>query len=470
LTAKLQPEGKINLGIELNKDSADREADIEITVDYLGNRLRVNSTGTSPGDISLGFERISHPLTDITGRLTVTKKDIRFSSIKAVVVTGDPEPGGEPTVEIDGQISLLENALADGSFRLSAKDIFANKQLGLLLPKAVAPLYAKLSQLGRFDLDLEEVRIFGSGDRAGQIDFRGVVVFEDCGLNTSPEVTELNASLTINGSYKTGQGLAKAEATFSADSLKLKGKVIEKVRSSIFYDSERQRWLTRELIGRCYDGKFMGKFELSHSPDTASDYLLQIGFSDIGLKEFIGDTIPQKDPKGEHSSGKMSGSFSIGGSLDRAADSAVSKMGTCRLTISDMQVGKLSLLAKLLNVLQLAVPGDFAFDRMAVDSYVKGDRVLIRHLDLSGATSAFSGSGWIDLQSEKIDLVLLAGNRQAGESKHSVLQSLTTSLGYAVVRIEVSGCYYDPEIVTQALPVIQDTLKILGTKPTKSGL
>jgi hypothetical protein len=223
------------------------------------------------------------------------------------------------------------------------------------------------------------------------------------------------------------------------------------------------------MIGRCYDGKLMGKFELSRSLDMSSNYLLQVGFSDINLKDFIGDSIPQPDPKSEHSTGNISGSLSVDGSLDRLSDSASSKVGTCRLSITDMQVGKLSLLSKLLNVLQLAVPEDFAFDRMTVDSYLKDEQVLIRYVGLTGSKAAFSGSGWIDLQSDEISLILYAGDSRATGTKYPVLQSFTTSLGYAVVRIEVSGKYYDPQIITQALPVIQDTLKLLGTKAPKPG-
>jgi hypothetical protein len=43
------------------------------------------------------------------------------------------------------------------------------------------------------------------------------------------------------------------------------------------------------------------------------------------------------------------------------------------------------------------------------------------------------------------------------------LQSLTEGLGGAVVRMEVTGQADDPHITTKTLPVIQDSLKIIGT-------
>jgi len=43
------------------------------------------------------------------------------------------------------------------------------------------------------------------------------------------------------------------------------------------------------------------------------------------------------------------------------------------------------------------------------------------------------------------------------------LQSLTEGLGGAVVRMEVTGNVHDPKIETKTLPLVEDTLKILGT-------
>jgi hypothetical protein len=45
----------------------------------------------------------------------------------------------------------------------------------------------------------------------------------------------------------------------------------------------------------------------------------------------------------------------------------------------------------------------------------------------------------------------------------SLLQSLTESLGGAVVRMEVTGSVDHPEVETKTLPLIEDSLKILGT-------
>ena len=43
-----------------------------------------------------------------------------------------------------------------------------------------------------------------------------------------------------------------------------------------------------------------------------------------------------------------------------------------------------------------------------------------------------------------------------------MFQALTEGLGGAVVRVEVTGTAADPRIETKTLPVIEDSLRVLG--------
>jgi hypothetical protein len=158
--------------------------------------------------------------------------------------------------------------------------------------------------------------------------------------------------------------------------------------------------------------------------------------------------------------GKMGGSLSIKGHVG----DGYSRIGRCRLKIRDMQVGKLSPLGKVLCVLKLTGPTDFAFDRVLVDSYVTRDGVLFEHLDLSGESLAFAGSGWMDLKNDNLDLVLFARGERLAAAQPTILQSLTEGIGQAFVQLEVSGNFYDPKVTTTTLPVIRETLGILGAR------
>jgi hypothetical protein len=107
-------------------------------------------------------------------------------------------------------------------------------------------------------------------------------------------------------------------------------------------------------------------------------------------------------------------------------------------------------------------PTDYTFDRMLIESYLRRDTLTIQKLDMSGKNAAFAGSGTVDTSSGQINLTLTARGRRVATARPGVLESLAEGLGGAVVRMEVTGKTDNPSIATKTLPLIEDSLKILG--------
>ena len=100
---------------------------------------------------------------------------------------------------------------------------------------------------------------------------------------------------------------------------------------------------------------------------------------------------------------------------------------------------------------------------MLVDSYIQDGKLFLEQFDLSGKAVAFNGSGWIDLKTHEVNLVLFARGHRLITAEPSILQSLTEGLGKAVVRMEVTGNIHDPQVTTKTLPVLEEAVEILGT-------
>jgi hypothetical protein len=297
---------------------------------------------------------------------------------------------------------------------------------------------------------------------------KNIITLEDITATATDNtlITSNISTVKINGrimladdAFSDRLELSAGDITFTADSLKIKGKSLTRLKADTYYDPSRKSWIAKNLIADCYGGRLAGKFELKRSDEADLEYLLQVGFDNIDLKQFLSDTNLEGTPRNNHTSGKMSGLLSVAG---RTGES-LPYIGRCRLLITDMQVGTLSPLAKPLYVLKLTEPKDFAFRQMLVDSYIKHNRLFLEQLDLSGKALAFNGSGWIDLQSHNADLVLFARGRRLATAEPSILQSLTEGLGHAVVRMEVTGNVYDPQVTTTILPVVKEAVKILCT-------
>jgi hypothetical protein len=342
-------------------------------------------------------------------------------------------------------------------------------------------LYVKLAPEGRFDLNLEDIKMSAAGDGERDIGFAGTAKLKTCNLNIWPTVTDLDAVLDMNGLYKTGGGFTQSRVSVLADTLKVSGKSMTSLKADLNYDRRRQSWATDSFIADCYGGKLTGRLEFKQPTDRASEYLLQVGFINIDLKQFLSEpnrnearfgnasngTDESQDAREQlqsygATSGKMSGSLSLTAGVGRSS----SRLGRCRLIITDMQVGKPSPLAKLLHVLQLTDSKDFIFERMFVDSYIKDNRLFFEKFDLSGESLAFNGSGYMDLQTRDVDLTLTVRGKRLADAEPSVLQSLAESIGGGIVRMEVTGNAYDPQVEIKTLPVIEDSLQIFGKKTT----
>jgi hypothetical protein len=435
VVSELQPSGRVNYIADLHQGAAGGPPDYRLTVNFLGNAFELES--------------FPYPLKSLTGSLTMTTESISGGSITAA---GDVRIRPETrALKITGQLAQVDDEAGD---------------TGL-------------------DLDLENVRIFDAEDGNKCVDLTATATFKKCDLSDSTGVTDLDALLELRGLYKAGEGFHRGQAIFRADGLRVNGNCFGGLSADIDYDCRRQCWLTKNLIAECYGGKVAGKLELKQAGAGPSEYLLQIYFDDIDLKEFLlerarlsmsgeqdaegwsseltsgaVDSRLKETAKQNHTSGKMCGALSVSGQIG----DGYSRIGRFRMTISDMQVGKLSPLGKVLCVLKLTEPTDFAFDRMFVDSYIKQKGVLFEHMDLSGDSLAFSGSGRMDLSSRNLDLVLFARGARLAAAEPSLLQSLTEGVGQALVQLEVSGNYDDPKVTTTPLPVIKETLGILGAK------
>jgi hypothetical protein len=452
----------------------------KLTVDCLGNSARFNFAKEPPGAEPAPE---SLPLKDITGKLVITADAIKLEDITATAANDVPPAAITPTIKLDGQIALADNAFESGRLAFSANNFSFDRQLSPALPEGLGDLYVKLTPKGRFDLNFEDVKISKAEDGRKEFDFDGAVKLKTCDLDIWPKLTGMNAVLDMNGLYKTGAGFSESRVRARADTLKVSGKSVTALKADMNYDRDRQSWLIDNLTADCYGGKLTGKLEYKQPAQGPSRYLLQIGFVDIDLKKFLSEPnrsqvrsltlsvednnspAPLSDSKlNGDTSGKMSGSLS----LTAGAAGGSSRLGRCRLIISDMHVGKPSPLAKLLYVLQLTKSEDFIFEQMFVDSYIKDDHLVFEKFDLSGESLSFSGSGTMDLKTKQVNLALTVRGERLADAEPSVLQSLAENIGSSVVRMDVTGNAYDPDVKIKTLPVINDSLQIFGKQSNKS--
>jgi len=446
---KSRPQGKIVLDVELKNPQGRALPDYRVTVNCLNNRI-------FPELLPVGLQ-------ELTGRLIITKDSIRLQDVCATVAGQAAEPN-KATITVSGLINGRSGELLFDKLNLRAEGLVLDEKICQILPKNIRPLYTKLSPAGRIDIELKDISKDKKTTKDKQcIDFCGKARLKNCDLQASAAVRNIDATLTVKGRYHKGLGFGDSELVLCIDNIRIKGKLLTNLRMDMCYKTEEQSLVARNFVGDSYDGKVAGRFRLSLPQDTISDYSLQMGFKDIDLHKFLKDSAAQINGRNGCTSGRMNGSLSLRSVL---GDENCG-IGRCRFIIKQMKIGSLSPLSKLFTVLKLTQPDNYAFEQMFVDSYLSHNRLLVDKFDLSGPRVAFNGSGTLDLESENIDLHLTARGERLSTEEPTLLQSLTEGLGQAVVRMDVTGNYQDPNVTTTALPVLERTLEILGTKISK---
>jgi len=454
---RLEPSGKMNLKIDLTSDGRDF-SDFELVLDCLGNGIK----------LPIDSGRYCWHFQEVKGRLRIKRDYIRLDKVSGVPVHRG-RGGKNARVEVDGEIALDNGTFKKGSFRIQGYNFPVDSRLVMCLPDNLRRLCRNLSPAGRLDFNLQNLDVVKGPEGEKQVDFDGSITVKNGTFNVLSSFSELNSRLRIKCSYNGVEGIKQCRLSVDGGSVRIRGKLLKALEADVYYEPEQNIWRCRNLTADFYGGDLIGRFDLKEVEATGLEYSVEVAFENADLGQFLADTSRRQDFE---TGGKMSGSLCLSGCtrtdnekdiIPPEAQKRNSCIGRCRLTITDMKAGKVSPLAKLLYVLQLTEPDNFIFDQMMLDSYLKKDRLFLKDLDISGRAVAFTGSGWIDPANEQVNLVLYARNRRLAMSEPSVLQSLTENLGFAVVRLEVTGSIYDPKIKTKPLPVLKDTLRIFGT-------
>lgn len=427
-------------------------------------------------------------VSDVKGKIIFEPKDVNIDNLKGRY--------GEGTVRFSGHVwPAGSEREPDYCLSMLAEHIKLNEELIGVLPGSLGEMVAELRPGGEVNLTADVGKDANSdcvGNRLiveclgntidcnllpyplrdiwgrititqSQIELEGISAKALHTVQGAPveSVMRMAGRLVLGEEERAGEGMGitAGDVNFYGENVRFKGKSLARVDTILDYDVESGAWVSRYFVADFYDGKMIGKLRLNKSGESGLDYLLEASVAGADLKQFLSDKPEEKRPEEHYSSGTVNGSLSIVGSI---VDNSI-RLGRCRLKIIDMEVGKQSPLAKLLQVLNLTEPSDYAFDQMVVDAYIQDNKVFFRQIDLSGRSLAFYGSGRLDLETDDINLTLTARGRRLATKRPSIFESLTEGLGRAVVRVEVKGKASDPQVTTRPLPVIGETLEILGT-------
>lgn len=446
--AKLQARGKIALRAQLSRGDPNEPIKYQADVDCLSNSMR--------------FERFPYPFRDITGKLIVNNKQCLVQGINAFPDTAAPASAPVGALFVNGQIAYPEGTIHTGSFQVSGENLPFDGTLAQALPENVRGPFAQLRPSGQFKLSPTDIRFSVGADGVLYVDYVTNVHLQDASLKLSEVEAKLRGSLEATGHLESPTGMRRGFIVVSLNSLAVNHKEITDLHTVLTYDPTLRTWRSSDLRGKLYGGKILGQFSLQGTASEPALCKMQIGVANMNLQDFLQASADKDAPVKKQTSGTANGTISFSTTLGSRA----SRMGRCTFHVTDMQAGKVSPLAKLLSSLGRTESHDHAFERLQVDSYIRDEVLFIETLDIAGNAIALQGSGNLHLPTGQLNLAMIARGQRGKRisvNEPSVLQSLTEGLMGAVVQVEFTGHFSNPEFTTRALPLLENSFKLLGT-------
>ncbi len=441
--AAFHPQGNVNVTLDLKTLDGNEPMPYSAHVDCLG--------------VKIDHEWFPYPLQDVRGMISLAGDRLTLTNLTAS--PADPcqlQPSAG--LFIDGAINLEKGGFAGGSFTLRTRDMNFTKSLGNALPKGLAGLYRGLSLGGPFDLDATKLTVSRAGPDEMLVAFETKTTFKDSALRIGGLDAGLSGVMEVDGQYNTKRGLAAGLVRLAGERFVVKGRTISNLTAEAVYDPNGRTWSAEGFLGDCYRGRVLGNLHVNVADMGNAEYLLEAAFCQVDAQQFFQAEQSASVVEEPYRGGVLDAWMSVQGH----SGDATSRRGVCQAAVANMRVGRVPLLVNLLSVLRLSEPTNYIFERMLIDSYIKQDTLLIRKLDMSGRNVAFTGSGTMSLPTGQLTLMLTARGQRVSAAEPSVFQSLTESLSGAVVRMEVTGNAANPHIETKTLPVIEESLRILG--------
>ena len=443
--AKLQAQGKIALSARLSQKDPNVPIQYEAVLDCLSDSLRL--------------QEFPYPLRNITGKVIIDNKQCIIQGIEAVPDTSTPPAAKTGAVSVNGQIVFSGGSMHAANFQISGKDLPLDATLAQALPEPMRVSFAQLAPSGHFSLSPTDIKISVGADGVQHLDYLATVHLHNANLNLPEAQIGTRGSVEAVGHFESGRGMRQGSVSVSLDSLAINHKEITTLRTLLTYDPETRRWQSDDLMGDLYGGKLIGQFDLQGAPTGAAQCKMQVGITNVNLQDYLKASAGKKAAEKKQTTGTANGSISFSSSLGPESP----RMGRCTFHVTDMQVGKVSPLAKVLASLGLTEPHNHAFENLRVDSYIQGDELLIETLEMSGDVS-LQGAGTLHLPTGQINLALIARGKRINSQEPSVFQSLTEGLMGAVVQLEFTGHFSNPEFTTKTLPLFENSFKLLGTR------
>jgi len=433
--------GNVNLTADIGSNARCDCAGMKLTVDCLGN--------------TAVFKNFALPLKDITGKVIITPDGVALRNLTTVIAKDVKLASDSPRLRFDADIAISTGSIQQARFSVLGTNLPLDERLSVALGPQFEPVYKKIAPTGRFDINLPDITLSTTADNNRILEVIGTASLNNCTFFANRAISDFNANLDLDLTHQFGKGLNQARILICADSLKIKNRPIRNLTLPLLFQNDG-RIIADDFSADCLGGKITGSATLTPTqPDGQWAYKIHTIATGIDSAVFVWPNLTDNN----QNFGRIDADLAVSGKLHDIAQAR----GRLNVEVRNMKPRQKGYVAQIRSALNEVVKRRFDFTTMKMDSYIHGSNLDINQLDLYGPSDALRGSGRIDLKNGTVKInftVHTAGRRY----EPSFIDSLAAGLVPAFLKVEVLGNLDNPKIKTTPLPIIKNSLQIIGTK------
>lgn len=426
------------------------EGSVDITLDYRVGKDGVESfrTQITAKGIDVTYDAFPLPLEDLTGDIVITPDRVELVGLSA--------RHGPATLAVTGKVDYGA-AGTTASFQLSADGMTCSAPLRQALPHAVRQLWDQVNPRGSFDLRVAELRLATDADSdAASWSVDGDARFDNVQLDAVLELRDLSGKLNFHGESAATSGTTLWRTQLALDAARINNIAASEVTAELIYDQTAELFAVRNIRGRTYGGEITATITASLT-EEGRPYDAVCRLTNVDLRSLVED----RPRRNETTPAKIEGLLHVFAAIQGRLDDPQQRRGWGRVRVDQAQLYELPLLLGVLNVINLTIPEEGAFQDCRFGFAIRGDRMFLNDIELDGSALTLRGSGEMNIETTELDLDLdVYSPRKA--VKIPLLTALLEGAAQELAAVKVTGPAADPRITTRPLRGIR---RLFESKP-----
>ncbi|OQY04974.1 MAG: hypothetical protein B6I25_06300 [Planctomycetales bacterium 4572_13] len=325
------------------------------------------------------------------------------------------------------------------------------------LSENAAGVLTQIDPKGKVSIYLEDGLLKIGPNGPEQIDVHAKVNADELSFGQTDAVSGLGGDCQGHFVFDFETRRWQALVHYDIDQFTYRDRLVTGLSGDLVFDPNSMQLASEGFTAALYDGGVIGNLGIILQPDELPRYQLELNYDGVNIQMLL--AAGEKMPSQGVMQGVAAGRLALEGDI---GDFSTSR-GTFETVVVDLEMGRQTLLGKILTAVQLKRPENFVFSEIDVSAAILGPELVFNHIRMLGSPLIFYGQGKVNFQSRQIDMELASWDQKNGSEK-TILEALTRGIGSALWKVQVRGTLDTPEVDAVYLSVLKQPLNIFKKK------